>query len=135
MVETITLGAMAILKLYLGKTGEGFAKKVGEKLADKAGELYQSIKSKFKSDTYAEATLARAEADPTSADRLSALEGVLKEKLNGDRDFATILERLIREAKEDDTNQVLVIGERNIAVAGNATGTFITGDSNRVPKD
>jgi hypothetical protein len=132
VIEAVTVGAIAILKQYLGKAGEGFAKRAGEKLADKAGELYQSIKRKFQDDPYAEKTLARAEENPTSAERLSALEGVLKEKLGADRDFATLLGRLVQESNAVDVNRVLVTGDRNITVGRDATGTFITGNRNRV---
>lgn len=135
VIEAVAMGAMALLKLYLGKAGEGFAKKVGEQLAEKTGELYQSIKRKFSNDPYAEKTLARAEEDPTSVDRLSALEGILKEKLSGDPDFTKQVDRLVQEAKAADTNRILVMGERNITVGGDASGTFITGDSNQVNKD
>lgn len=134
VIEAVALGAMAILKQYLGKAGEGFAQKAGEKLAEKANELYRSIKAKFKNDPYAEKTLVRAEEDPSSTDRLSALEGVLKEKLRADAGFATLLDRLVEEAKAADTQKILISGLRNLAVAGNAQGTFITGDSNQVGK-
>jgi hypothetical protein len=134
VIEAIAVGAITILKQYLGKAGEAFAKKAGEKLANKVGELYQSIKGKFKSDPYAEKTLARAEEDPTSADRLSALEGVLREKLGDDPNFASLLDRLVQEVKAADTKRILVLGDRNIAVGRDASGTFITGDKNQVGK-
>ena len=135
VIEAVAMGAMAILKVFLGKTGEGFAKKVGEQLAEKAGELYQSVKRKFSSDPYALQTLTRVEENPASADRLVALEGVLKEKLGADPEFAKQVERLVQEAKTADANRVLVIGDRNVAVGGNATGTFVTGDFNQVNKE
>jgi hypothetical protein len=134
VIEAIAMGAIAILKQYLGKAGEGFAKKAGEKLADKVGELYLSIKGKFRSDPYAEKTLARAEEDPTSADRLSALEAVLKEKLADDLNFASLLDKLVQEVKAADTQKILVLGDRNITVGRDASGTFITGDNNQVGK-
>jgi hypothetical protein len=135
VIEAVAMSAMAILKMLLGKTGEGFAKKVGEQLAEKAGELYQSVKQKFSSDPYALQTLTRAEENPASADRIVALEGVLKEKLGDDPEFAKQVERLVQEAKTADANRVLVIGDRNVAVGGNATGTFVTGDFNQVNKE
>lgn len=134
MIEAVTVGAMAILKQYLGKTGEGFAKKVGEKLADKVGQLYRSVKSKFENDPDAKKTLAWTEEDPNSIARLSALEGVLAEKLRSDHDFATELDWLVQEVKAADTEKMLVGGERNITAGRDATGVFITGDQNRVVK-
>jgi hypothetical protein len=134
VIEAVAVGAVAILKQYLSKSGEGFAKKVGEKLADKVGQLYHSVKSKFENDPDAKKTLAWTEEDPNSTARLSALEGVLSEKLRSDPNFAMELDRLVQEVKAADTQKMLVVGERNITVGRDANGVFITGDHSGVVK-
>ena len=134
IVETLAVSAMVVLKQFLGKSGEGFAKKVGEKLADKVGQLYQSIKIKFQSDPDATKTLEWVEEDPTSAARVSALEGILKDKLSHDEGFQKEIERLIGEIRAEDTGGQLVLGERNVTVGRDATGIFVTGDNNQTGK-
>jgi hypothetical protein len=134
VVEALAVGAIAILKQYLGKTGEGFAKKVGEKLADKVGQLYQSIKNKFQTDPDAKKTLEWVEEDPTSTARVSALEGVLKDKLLHDELFQKEVDRLVQDIKTTDIHNQLVSGERNLTVGGDASGVFVTGDSNQIGK-
>lgn len=130
IIETVAASAIAILAPYIAKAGESFAEKAGEKLAEKAGALYQAIKNKFKSDTDAEQTIALVEAKPDSKARMSALEEILTDKMKEDPDFAATVNRLVEEAKEADSNKVLVFGQRNIAVGGNVSGsTLITGDS------
>lgn len=129
-IDPVAAGAIAVLAPYLVKAGEAFADKAGEKLAEKAGALYQAIKRKFTSDSDAEQTLALVEARPDSKPRLSVLEEVLVEKMRDDSEFAATVNRLVEEAKEADTRKVLVLGDRNIAVAGDVRGsTFVTGDS------
>jgi hypothetical protein len=134
LIETVAASAIAILGPYLAKAGESFAEKAGETLAEKAGALYRAIKDKFKSDSDAEQTINLVEAKPDSKPRLATLEEVLTEKMKEDPDFATTVNRLVAEAKAADSGGVFVFGDRNIAVGGDASGTFITGDSNTVGK-
>lgn len=132
-VQAITTAAVALLSSYLAQVGEAFVKKAGEKLAEKAGALYQAIKEKFKGDAYAEQTLVRAEEKPETEGRQIALQEVLAEKMESDPDFAEMVRRLIEEAKAADTRNVIAFGERSVAVGGDVTGsTIITGDGNVV---
>lgn len=134
-IETVAAAAISILVPYLSEAGKGFAKKFGEKMAEKAGDLYQAIKNKFAGDAYAEQTLGRVEEKPDSETRKSTLEEVLAEKLQEDTDFAQLLQRLIDEAKAADTKNVFAIGERSVALGGNLqNSTVITGDRNTASK-
>ena len=112
VIETIAAGAVAVLAPYFAKAGEAVAEKIGESFAEKAGALLQAIKRKFSGDTDAEQTLALAERKPDSKGLQTSLEEVLREKMEGDQDFATLVERLVTEAKQADTNQI-VSGSRN----------------------
>lgn len=135
IVETIAAGAAAILGPYLAEAGKGFAKKAGESLAEKASNLYQTIKAKFADDPDAEQALALVESRPDSKGRLLTLKEVLAQKMNGDPEFAETVNRLVVEAKKSDVHNVIAIGERNVAVGGDAIGsTIITGNDNEVGK-
>jgi hypothetical protein len=132
-VQALATAAVALLSPYPVKAGEEFAKKAGERLADKAEALYQAVKAKFKGDAYAEQTLARVEEKPEAKGRRATLQEVLAEKLEEDADFAEMVRRLVEEAKAADTRNVIAFGERSVAVGGDVTGsTIITGDRNVV---
>ncbi|HEX8650717.1 MAG TPA: DUF4062 domain-containing protein [Pyrinomonadaceae bacterium] len=135
-IETVAAAAISILVPYLSEAGKGFAKKFGENMAEKAGNLYQAIKSKFTDDVYAEQTLSRVEEKPDSEGRKSTLEQVLIEKLQEDSDFAQRLQQLIEEAKASDARNVFALGDRSVAVGGNLqNSTVVTGDRNTVNKN
>jgi len=135
IVETIAAGAIAVLGPYFAEAGKGFAKKAGESLAEKAGSLYGIVKAKFAGDSDAQQALAVFESKPESPGRVLALKEVLTEKLNGDADFAEVVNKLVEEAKRSDSRNVIVFGDRNIATSGDVTeSTFITGDNNVVSK-
>src|SRR5437660_1347850 len=118
MVEPITLAAAAVTLLapYLVKTGEAFASKVGEALAEKTATLYQTVKGQFAGDRYAQETLARLEEAPESKGRQTGLEYLLTEQIENDPTFAERLRQLIEEAKVADTRNVIAFGERSVAV-------------------
>lgn len=133
VIETIAAGAVAVLAPYFAKAGEAIAEKIGEAFAEKAGALLQAIKGKFSGDTDAEQTLVLVERKPASRGLQISLEEVLRDKMESDHEFATLVERLVTEAKEADINQV-VSGSRNISIAGAAQGIFVTGDSASIDK-
>jgi len=125
--------AVLLLSPYLVKAGEKFAEKVGEKLADKTEQIYKVVKEKFQEDEYAGLTLLRLQDAPENEARKSALENVLNEKLEEDNQFAKELQKLVEEAKEIDSKNVIASGERSVAIGGNAeSSTIITGDNNEV---
>jgi hypothetical protein len=133
ILETVVTGALALLKTYFGLASEGFAKKLGEKLAEKTGELHGLVRGKFAADPYAVTTLERAAAKPDSDDRLAALRGILSEKLQEDPQFAARVDQLSREAQAADSHGILAIGDRNVVVGGDATGGVLnTGDNVRI---
>jgi hypothetical protein len=132
MIEALAVSAMAALAPYLGKAAEGFAGKFGEKFADKVGSLYKAVKKAFTGDAYAEQTLARAEADP-SPNNQSTLKTILTEKLQKDPELQKLLEQLLNEARAVDSNNVIAIGERSVAIGGDNSGVIITGGDTHAP--
>lgn len=126
MIDPITASlAVSLVSPFLVKAGEKFAEKVGEKLADKTGQIYTLLKEKFAGDEYAGLTLLRLEETPENEGRKSALETVIKEKMEEDGEFAERLVQLLIEAKQADTNNVIASGERSVAIGGDVHSTNI----------
>jgi hypothetical protein len=90
----------AITAPFVAKGAEAFAKTAGEKLGGRIGELCQAVINKFKGDTYAEQTLARAQEKPEAEGRQSALKEVLAEKMEEDPDFAKRVQKLVEELQK-----------------------------------
>ena len=137
MVDPITASmVVSLISPFLVKVGEKFAEKAGEKLADKTGQIYKLLKESFAGDEYAGLTLLRLEQAPENEERKSALETVIKEKMEDNYEFAERLTTLINEAKKTDINNVIASGDRSVAIGGNVhSSNIITGDDNKVGKE
>ena len=97
-ITALAPAAVALLAPYLAKGAEEFAKTAGKAVAEKAGQLYQVLKKKFRRGSYAAQTLARVEAQPESPPRQAALEGVLVDALTGDTALAAAVRRILEAA-------------------------------------
>jgi hypothetical protein len=126
MVDPITASAVvALLSTFIVKASDKFAEKVGEKLVDKTGQIYGLLKERFAGDEYAGLTLLRLQEAPENESRKTALENVIKEKMEEDSVFAERLAKLLDEAKQADTNNVIASGERSVAIGGDVYSTNI----------
>jgi len=96
----------SIVAPFVVKGADAFSKVAGEKLGEKMGVLCQAVISKFKGDSYAEQTLARAKEKPEVEGRQRALKEVLVEKIEGDPDFAEKLQKLVEVIEEDRSRTV-----------------------------
>jgi len=136
------LSLAAIVAPFIAKGAETLSKTAGEKLGGMVGDLCKAVVDKFKGDSYAEQTLARAKEKPESEERQNALKGVLKEKLEEDADFAKKVQRLVDDVKKESTRtafdqkgQVVHgsqtnIGESNAPVfSGTFSGPVNVGDT------
>ncbi len=86
---------------FVAKAADAFSKTAGDKLAGKAAELLRAVSGKFKGDSYAEQTLARAKDMPESGERIGMLREILAEKMLSDPDFAEEISRLVNEAQNE----------------------------------
>ena len=142
MLDPVSIAAIAAP--YLAKGAEALAKTAGEKIGGIVGDLAQAVANKFKGDSYAEQTLARAKEKPESKERENALKGVLAEKMEGDPAFAEVLGRLVDKAQKEKAGAVFDqrgqtvhgnqtnIGEANAPVfSGTFSGPVNVGDSGR----
>lgn len=133
MFDPVTASiAVSLVSPFLVKAGEKFAEKVGEELAGKTVQIYQTVREHFTSDKYAGLTLLRLEESPENAERQVALESVLREQMESDEAFALQLMKLVNEAKEVDSRGIIASGERSVAIGGSVNNTNInTGDIRR----
>lgn len=122
----------AIAAPFVAKGADVFSKTAGEKLGGMVGDLCKAIVDKFKGDSYAEQTLARAQEKPEAEGRQSALKEVLAEKLEGDLDFAEKVQKLVDELEKggartvfDQRGQTVHGSQTNIA--GNVSGSVLSG--------
>jgi len=86
---------------YLAKGADAFSKTIGEKIAGKVVELCQTVGNKFKGDSYAEQTLARAGEKPDAKGRQIAVKAVLAEKMEADPNFAEEVRKLVEVLESD----------------------------------
>ena len=142
MLDPVSIAAIAAP--YLAKGAEALAKTAGEKLGGVVGDLAHAVANKFKGDSYAEQTLARAREKPESKERENALKGLLAEKMEEDPNFAEELSRLVDIAQKEKAGAVFDqrgqtvhgnqtnIGEANAPVfSGNFNGPVNLGESER----
>ncbi len=123
----------SVLMFIALESGKGFIQRAGARLFEIIEETIQKVRRKFRGDTSAEKILKRAVEDPESEDCRTALQEILIEKMEEDNAFAENLSQLIRAANLADTNHVLALGKRSVAVGKNMKdSTIITGDSNVV---
>jgi hypothetical protein len=123
---TLAAAALGLLSPYLAKAGEAAAKEIGEAAWEKMKAIYTLVRNKLAGDAYAEQTLKRLEADPTSDDLKAALRAVLKEKIAGDASFDQALRGLLDEAR--------AVGAETINQRVDVSGQARTGDITQVGK-
>ena len=130
VLDPVSLAALATP--ILAKGAEAFTKTAGEKLVGKIVEFCQSVADKFKGDSYAEQTLARAKEMPESEDRQIALKGVLTEKMKADSVFAEEIKKLLDEVSKDAASTQVAFDQRGQNVGtqtnmGNVQGSVNIG--------
>jgi hypothetical protein len=113
------LSIAAIAAPFVAKGAEVFSKTAGEKFGGLVGDLCQAVIKKFKGDTYAEQTLARANEKPESEERQGALKGVLAEKMKDDPDFAEKVQKLVQDVQKEHARTVF--DQRGQTVHGSQT--------------
>jgi hypothetical protein len=128
-MDPLSLAALAAP--FVAKGAEAFSQSAGEKPGGKVEELCQAVTNKFKGDSYAEQTLARAQEKPEAEGRQNALKEVLAEKLQADLDFAEKVQEIADEVQKGtgpifDQRGQMVHGSR-INIAGNVSGPVLSG--------
>lgn len=132
------LSLAAIAAPFVAKGAEVFSTTAGEKLGGMVGDLCKAVVNKFKGDSYAEQTLARAQEKPEAEGRQSALKEILAEKIDADPDFAEKMCKFAGEMQKevnqtifDQHGQTLFGSQTNIA--GDFHGSVNIGDLKGYP--
>ncbi|HHH42146.1 MAG TPA: hypothetical protein ENK56_09115 [Chloroflexi bacterium] len=121
---------------YLLKAGEKAAEEAGKKLGadawEKAKSLWAKLRPKVEAKPAAQEAAQDVAADPDDEDAQAALRLQLKKLLAKDAGLAEEVARLWEEAQATDVT-VAAVGNRSVAIGGNASGNVIvTGDRNQV---
>jgi uncharacterized protein YdeI (BOF family) len=130
VLDPVSLAAFAAP--LLAKGAEAFTKTAGEKLGGKMVDFCEAVANKFKGDSYAEQTLARAQEMPESDDRQIALKGILAEKMKDDPEFAELAKKLFDEINNEASSNRIIFDQRGQNVGsqtniGNVQGSVNIG--------
>ena len=118
----VDIGVVASVAVpYLAMGADAFSKNIGEKLAGKIGELCQTVVNKFKDDSYAEQTLARAREKPASEDRQTALKAILAEKMESDQNFSQKVTELIEKVQKEQGSTRTIFNQQGQTILGSQT--------------
>ena len=96
----VAVAAVALLSPWLGKVGEGAAKKIGEQGVEKLERLFGVIRDKFTADGDA-LTLLNLQQTPVDETAKSELTQSLKKKMDADSKFAEDVRTLVNQARSD----------------------------------
>ncbi len=126
------LSLAAIAAPFVAKGAEVFSKTAGEKFGGMVGDLCKVVVDKFKGDSYAEQTLARAQEKPEAEGRLSMLKEVLAEKIEDDEDFAEKLSKMVEEMQKECSRAVFdqrgqIVHGAQTNIAGDVQGPVLSG--------
>lgn len=129
---TIATTAATSLSPYLLKAGEKAVEKVGEKLPDLAGKMWNAITARFKGKPAAEEAAKDLIARPDDQLNQSAFANQLRKVLEADPMFAAELERLLNSAHREGGDTLINTGSGAVAtrggVAAGAGGVAVKGD-------
>lgn len=134
-METAIAAFLApVMKFLVDATGEAAEKaveKVGSEAWKYATAIWEKLRPKVDEKPAAKEAANDLAANADDEDALASFRLQLR-KLLDDQDLAAQVGKLWREAEAANVTTATASGARNIAVGRDATGTFITGDSNKV---
>jgi hypothetical protein len=129
---TIATTAVAFLSPYLVKIGEQAAEKVGEKLPEAVGKVWNAIVTKFKGKAAAEEAVKDLVAKPDDEDNRAAFRKELRKVLDAEPVFVNELAGLLEEAKRQGGDTIINTGSGAVATSGSvaagAGGVAVKGD-------
>ena len=135
-LASLAAAATAFLAPYISRAGEKSAEKVGEKLPDFAGRVWNAIGARLRGRPAAEEAAAGLVSKPEETDRRTEFCLQLRKALEADPHFAESLADILAQAQKDAGQTVADTGTPPVANAGGAaagTGGVPTGSS--VPGD
>jgi hypothetical protein len=132
LANSLTTALVPLLP-YLLKAGEKAAEETGKRVAGQSWEWAKSLWTKLKPKVEAKPAALEAAQDvaevPEDQDAHAAFRQQLKKLLTEDQSLAEDVSRWLEQGKVAGIN-VSTIGERNVAIGRDFTGSIITGDQN-----
>ena len=122
-IGAIAAATIAILSPYLTKAGEEVAKKAASAAWEKASQIHQAVKAKFKSNKVKSSRQLMEHYEKDPKENESKMEAALAEVLESDSKFAEKLLELLRQAQVAGVGAVF-----NVTVAGGEVGEIISID-------
>jgi hypothetical protein len=95
---TLAAAAVGLLIPFLKSVGEKIADRSGDVVVSKLGTLYERIRDRLRGDSYEEQLLAGVAADPASQSRQRNLQSRLAELFETDDTFRADIESMVQEA-------------------------------------
>jgi hypothetical protein len=134
LASSVTTALVPLLP-YLLKAGEKAAEETGKAVANQTLEWGKSLWSKLKLKVEAKPDALEAAQDiaqnPDDQDAQAAFRRQLRKLLTEDQSLAEEVSRWLEQGKAAAIT-VTAAGERSVAIGGDAKGTFVTGDRNKV---
>lgn len=138
----LAVSAWKLLEPYAKKLGGKLVEKAGESLPEVADKMWDTVKSKMESKPETKSLPTDLAKAPNDEDIQGAFKYQLKKLLENDQAFAKRLDELVNEAKQVTAdmkgdgaiaqgNNSVAVGKGGINIGGNVSGSnIITGNSN-----
>ena len=132
---TLATTLTTLLAPFLAKMGESFMEEAGSRLPDKIDKIWSSISDRFKKNPAASSAAGDLVKNPDDKDNQEVFALQLRKALKEDADFASLLTKLLDEAKKDASISNIggvvatndSIGVKDIKIDGDVGGDFIIG--------
>ena len=149
-IAPLALSAWKLIEPYAKKLGGKLLEKAGETLPDVAGKVWDTVKEKMESNPATSETPADLVNEPENPNVQGMFQHQLEKLLKADQEFAKRLDELVKEAKTDSSRNATLngdgalvqgdhsvgVGKGGVYVGGNVSGsTVITGDNNVVNEE
>lgn len=144
-IAPIAISVWKLLQPYAKKVGSKLAEKAGESLPDVVDKMWDTVKVKMESKPETQNLPADLAKAPDDEDTQGAFKYQLKKLLENDETFAKRLDELVNEAKQvisysaemkgdgaiAQGDNSVAVGRGGVHIGGSVSGsTIITGDKN-----
>jgi hypothetical protein len=126
-LDMIAAAVVAYLTPYLAEAGKGAAKKVGETVAERGVQLYDTLKAKL-THPFAREALADLEKTPADADTQATFRAQLKKVLAMDPQLRDELGTLVEEFNRETggvRQNMAITGDDNVGIQVEGSGNTV----------
>ena len=149
-ITPLAISAWTLLEPYAKKLGGKLIEKAGDSLPDVVGKVWDAVKTKMESKPETKNLPTDLTKAPNDEDIQGAFKYQLKKLLENDKVFAKRLDQLVKEAKRvtdysadmkgdgaiAQGNHSVAVGRGGIHIGGNVSeSNIITGNSNAISNE